>query len=149
VLPAAAHVFARTGAAERARPLVEEYLEALGRGAEMQFAIINLPFVAAVTERLALAPRLLEAIERQPSSRWTDAARAYCRQEFTAAAEILEAAGARPAEAEARIRAAEQLARRGGGGEADKQLRRALAFFRSVGAVQDLSECGALAAALI
>jgi predicted ATPase len=55
--------------------------------------------------------------------------------------------GARPAEAYTRFRAAAELVDAGRRAEADAQLRRALAFWRSVGAVRYVREGDALLAA--
>jgi len=79
---------------------------------------------------------------------WTDAAQAYARGDFLAAADILDRTGSRPAEAEARLRAAEALSREGAHADADEQLRVALAFYRSVGATRYVERGEALLAAL-
>jgi len=52
----------------------------------------------------------------------------------------------RPHEAYARLRAAEQLVAEGRQAEADAQLEKALAFFRSVGATRYIREAEALLA---
>jgi hypothetical protein len=56
---------------------------------------------------------------------------------------ILRRIGTRPDEAEAHLRAAEQLAAEGRRAEVDEQLQQALAFYRSVGATRYVSECEA------
>ena len=66
------------------------------------------------------------------------------RADFAAAAEILERTGSKPAEAEARLRAAKQLVAAGRPAEADEQLQQALAFYRSVDATRFVRECEAL-----
>jgi thioredoxin-like negative regulator of GroEL len=73
--------------------------------------------------------------------------RAYARGDFVAAAEILHRTGAKPEEAEARLRAAEQLVAKGSAAEADEQLQQALKFYRSVGATYYVRECEARLAA--
>jgi len=55
--------------------------------------------------------------------------------------------GAARSEALARLRAAERLVRDGRRAEADEQLQRALAFYRSVGATRYVREGEALLAA--
>ena len=62
-------------------------------------------------------------------SQWAEAARAYVSEDFTAAADILAEIGSKPDEAYARLRS---------GNEAD--VRRALDFYRSVGATRYLDE---------
>ena len=60
------------------------------------------------------------------------------------AAEALERLGAKPYAAYMRIRAAEQLVAGGSRIEADRQLDRALAFYRPVGAARFVREAEAL-----
>lgn len=147
VLPACANVFALTTDRGRALPLAREFLEALRRGIRMQFAVINLPTFASAALQLDLSRELLEALTGHTETPWTEAARAYAQGNFVAAAEILQRIGSKPAEAEARLRAAEQLVTEGRRAEADEQLEQALAFYRSVGASRYVRECEALLAA--
>jgi class 3 adenylate cyclase len=146
-LAAGAHVFALASEHERAAQLAHELLESLRRGVGMQFAVINLPAFASAALRLGLGDELVDALVGHPQSRWTDAARAYVTGDFLFAAELVAQAGARPDEAEARLRAAEMLAAEDRRGEAEDQLRRALAFYRSVGATRYMREAEALLAA--
>ena len=113
----------------------------------MQFAVINLPSFAAAAHRLGLDDELDTALAGHRRTPWTDAVRAYAAGEFATAAETLERIGSKPEEADARLRAAERLAGEGRRAEADAQLQRALAFYRSVGATRYLRECEALLAA--
>jgi class 3 adenylate cyclase/tetratricopeptide (TPR) repeat protein len=78
---------------------------------------------------------------------WRTAAAAYVSGDFQAAAAEYSAIGALPEEAEARLRAAEALVRQGRGAEADAELKRSLAFWRSVGATAYVREGEALLAA--
>jgi hypothetical protein len=80
----------------------------------------------------------------QPQTLWTAAARAYAHGDFIAAAEILHQTGSRPEEAEARLRAAEQLVSLGRRAEGDAQLQAALEFYRSVGAARYVRDCEAV-----
>ena len=80
-------------------------------------------------------------------TRWQSAARAYAAGDFEEAAEHLGDMGARPDEAFARLRAAEAMAAAGRRPEADVQLERALAFYRSVGATVYIREAEGLFAA--
>ena len=59
---------------------------------------------------------------------------AAARGDFVEAALVLERCSMATEEAHMRLRAAEELAGAGRRGEAEEQLRRALAFYRSVGA---------------
>jgi tetratricopeptide (TPR) repeat protein len=143
-LASCAHVFALASHTERAAVLAHELLESLRRGVRMQFAVINLPAFASAAVRLGLRGELVDALAGYPESRWTEAVAAYLAGDFAAAAEILDQAGGKPDAAEARLRAAEQLAALGRRDEADEQLERALAFWRSVGATRYIREAESL-----
>jgi tetratricopeptide (TPR) repeat protein len=145
-LPVAAHVFSHSAADDRAVPLAREHIDDLGRGVSMQFAMVNLPLLGQAARRLGLAGELDDALENQPGASWTEAIRAYSRGEFAAAAEVLADIGTKPHEADARLRAAEQLVAEGRRAEADEQLHAALAFYRSVGAAHYVRDCEALLA---
>ncbi len=80
-------------------------------------------------------------------TRWIDAAQATADGEFVHAADIYERAGASPLEAYTRLRAAAALVEAGRRSEADAQLHRALAFWRSVGAARYIREGEVLLAA--
>jgi tetratricopeptide (TPR) repeat protein len=140
-LSAAAHVFASAGATERAVVVARELLDALDHGFPMQFAAVNLPMFAAAVTRVGLGERLPAALDSHPRTVWTDIVCDYAAGDFAAAADRLQVIGATPDEAEARRRAAEQLADEGRRDEADEQLRGALAFYRSVGATAYVREC--------
>ena len=113
----------------------------------MQFAVVILPMFASAAFRLGLGEELVDALSSQPTTRWTEAVRAYVSRDFIAAADILHRTGSRPEEAEARLRAAEQLVAGARRPEADKQLQQALRFYRSVGAAHCARKCEALLAA--
>jgi tetratricopeptide (TPR) repeat protein len=80
-------------------------------------------------------------------SPWIDAAQAIADGEYVLAADIYEQAGSRPLEAYTRLRAAAKLVDAGRRVEADTQLHRALAFWRSVGAARYVREGETLLAA--
>jgi hypothetical protein len=147
VLAACAHVFSLASGSDRAVPLARELLDTLSRGVGMQFAVINLPSFASAVLRLDLAQELVDALADHFETPWTETVRAYARGDFAAAAEILHRTGSRPEEAEARLRAAEQLVAEGRRAQADEQLQQALEFYRSVGATHYVRECEALLAA--
>jgi thioredoxin-like negative regulator of GroEL len=83
---------------------------------------------------------LLSATEAAPRTRWIEAARLYASGEFAGAAELYGQIGSAVDEADARLRAAEQLAEAGRREEAEAQLERALTFYRSVGATRYVRE---------
>ncbi len=84
---------------------------------------------------------------QRKQTRWTVATRAVVRGEYAEAAELFAEIRTRPHEAYARLRAAEKLIAADQRTEADDQLSRALAFFRSVGATRYLREAEALLSA--
>jgi hypothetical protein len=113
----------------------------------MQFAVINLPHFAAAARDLGLSDELLSAVAERRSTPWTEEVRAYASGDYAGAAEILRQTGSKPEEAEARLRAAEQLVAEGRRAEADEQLQKALGFYRSVGATAYVQDCESLLAA--
>jgi hypothetical protein len=93
--------------------------------------LIALDLPREVEERIRDVLRQAEV--RTP---WVDGARAVLERRFVDAAEIYARMPFRPAEADARLRAAEQLVAEGRRAEADVQLERAIRFWRSVGATR-------------
>jgi predicted Zn-dependent protease len=77
---------------------------------------------------------------------WYRAACAYASNDPLAAAEIYGEVGAQPEEAYARLRAAELLVQDGRRAEADAELERALAFWRTAGATAFIRQGEALMA---
>jgi hypothetical protein len=77
-------------------------------------------------------------------SGWHEAALAIVERDYRRAAEIYERVGARPAEAEARLDAADSLIHRGEIEEGDRELERSLAFWRSVGATAEIAKAESL-----
>lgn len=144
MLPACAHVFSLASRRDLAIPIAREYLEALSGSVGMQFAVINLPRFASAALRLDLADDLIDALADKLETPWTASARAYVQRDFVGAAEILHRTGSKPEEADARVRASEQLLAEDRRAEADEELRQALAFYHSVGATLYARECQAL-----
>jgi class 3 adenylate cyclase/tetratricopeptide (TPR) repeat protein len=107
--------------------------------------LVDLGAALVVVDRL---DELLEAAGgvsvRTP---WLEAAIAFGAGEFRRAAEIYDAVGHGPEAAYARLRAAEALVGEGRRAEADAELQRSLAFWRSVGATAYIREGEALLAA--
>jgi class 3 adenylate cyclase/tetratricopeptide (TPR) repeat protein len=107
--------------------------------------LFDLAWVLSVLDR---SGDLLEAIAQATArTAWTDAAEALTRGERLQAADMYTEIGARPLEAFTRLRAAEQLVEAGRRREADEQLKKALAFYRTVGATRYLREGETLLAA--
>jgi tetratricopeptide (TPR) repeat protein len=77
---------------------------------------------------------------------WRVAASSYVSEDYSAAARVYAEIGALPEEAYARLRAAEALVGEGRRAEADAELKRSLAFWRSVGATAYVREGEALLA---
>ncbi len=120
---------------------------------EIRFTGQPEPFSTAFMPLLDLPPEILErlaAVLREPSSTttpWLDAGRAALERRFADAAEIYARMPLRPAEALARVRAAELLIADGRRSEGDAQLQRALAFWKSVGATRYIRQAERLLAA--
>jgi class 3 adenylate cyclase/tetratricopeptide (TPR) repeat protein len=83
----------------------------------------------------------------QTNEPWRSIASAVLQGELLDAADLLGDLGLRPDEAHTRLRAARELVGAGRRAEADEQLRRALAFYRTVGATRYVREGEALLAA--
>ena len=97
--------------------------------------------LAWVLIALGRSAELVEAVDavriRTP---WMDAAAAIARGEYLRAADRYAEIGARPNEAYTRLRAVAQLVESGRRAQADEQLQKALAFWRSVGATRYIRE---------
>jgi class 3 adenylate cyclase/tetratricopeptide (TPR) repeat protein len=143
-----AHVFTISGREERAAALMREIQDSLLRGAGLSFAAIALPNLASAALRLELLPELDAALEQHVPTPWSEVFHRYAVGDFAGAADMLGSIGSRPEEAEARIHAARQLSADGQGAEAGEQLRRAAAFYRSVGATRYLQEIEPLLTAI-
>jgi tetratricopeptide (TPR) repeat protein len=144
----AARVFQAAGRQADADAQVSALLEEVGKGGTQELAHYwALDLAVAMTA----AGRGRDFLERLPTlgptTRWAEVAELWAQDEFARAAELLRETGARPDEALARLRAAERLAASGRRAEADAQLRKALAFFRGVGATRYVFEGEALLAA--
>ena len=85
--------------------------------------------------------------ESRVKTPWRRAAAAYVSGDFLGLPRTRSAMGALPEEAQARLRAAETFVREGRRAEADEELQRSLAFWRSVGATAYVREGEALLAA--
>jgi hypothetical protein len=97
--------------------------------------------LAWTAERLQIADAVREWLGAIVyGSAWSDAALAIVNGELERAAELFVEIGSLPDEARARLRAAERLVTDGRRADADIQLDKALAFYRSVGATGYIRE---------
>jgi tetratricopeptide (TPR) repeat protein len=136
-LTGAARVYAEAGRVEDARALVSEALASL----PVSWALID---IALVAESLGCAEAVEEHLAQSPPTRWKDAGLAALRGDFTGAADILDEIGDLELEALARLRGAERLLAESTRAEADEELQKALAFYRSVRATRYIREVEAL-----
>jgi tetratricopeptide (TPR) repeat protein len=104
------------------------------------------PELAWAAIRLGRGDELLRAIEANPESRWKTASLALFRGDLLETADLYTEGGYLPGEALVRGWAAERLLAEGRPGEADAQLGKALAFWRSVGATRYIAQAEALRA---
>ena len=139
-LVGAARLHVEVGRLEEAKELAREALAE----APASWGFNDLAWVAA---ELGCVTVLHERLERVPmQSKWVDATRALLSRDFATAAAVYDDMGVLDREALARLRAAEQLVADGRRAEADEQLRKSLAFWRSVGATRYLRQGEALLA---
>jgi tetratricopeptide (TPR) repeat protein len=90
--------------------------------------------LALVAEPLAIVPELRDLLATRPAGTFADIARRIVDGDLLTAAADLDAAGSHAYAADVRLLAARKLAEGGNAGDADEQVRRALTFYRSVGA---------------
>jgi class 3 adenylate cyclase/tetratricopeptide (TPR) repeat protein len=108
------------------------------------YAPVDLAWVA---EELGFGDELREHVAQIPiQTPWHDVIRAYLASDFGTAADVVHEIGDAVEEAFARLRAAEALVAAGRRAEADEQLQRSLAFWRSVGATRYVRQGEALLA---
>jgi len=105
----------------------------------------TLAWAALTIGREAEVVALLDREQFEPP--WIRAGRAAAAGDFPLVADVLGGIGDVTSEALFRLRSVEQLVREGRRAEADQQLHRALAFYRSVGATRYIREGEALLAA--
>jgi class 3 adenylate cyclase len=147
-LTRASFVFLSTGNTDRAEETVAQSLTALRELSALGFVGVGMHLLAWAALMLEREAEVLALLDREPiDSAWTRAARAVAETDFRLAADILGEIDAGTPEAFFRLRSAEQLVAEGRRAEADEQLHRALAFYRSVGATRYIREGEALLAA--
>jgi len=142
-----AHVFSEAGDWDQAMALAGELLEQLRIGRVSSALIADSLHVLAWT--LARAGRAEELLAILPEERlpWVQAASAFACGNLQASADICGAMGARTEEARDRLWLAGSLVDLQRRSEADIELQRALAFYRSVGATRYVRAGEALLAA--
>jgi class 3 adenylate cyclase/tetratricopeptide (TPR) repeat protein len=129
---------------DEARALVDEVASVI-RETSMGPIMDLVPFA----DRLGMRQTLLEAIDANPLPRavvWRDAMRLALQGDVLAAAELVSGTGNVVFEAKLRFHAGEQLIAHGRRAEGEAEVRRALDFFRSVGASYYLERAEALLA---
>ena len=140
-LQSAAFLYFELGRVTEATDLAGETLALAPPG----FALVELSWIGAELECEA---ELRERLERTLLvTKWHDAARALLDRDFAMAADVFFEIGDLVYEAQARLRAAGHLVLAERRADADEQLRKALAFWRSVGATRYVREGEALLAA--
>jgi class 3 adenylate cyclase len=148
VLARSVLIFISIGNRARAEETVDEAIAGLREVAQMGFAGVEahtLAWAALTIGRDAEVIALLDREEFEPP--WIQAGRAAAAGDFPLVADVLGGIGDVTSEALFRLRSVEQLVREGRRAEADQQLHRALAFYRSVGATRYIREGEALLAA--
>jgi hypothetical protein len=136
------------GNEKRAQRLLDESLEDLHDKRYLAFSAVEFHCLAWVALTLGRSADVLAVIDREVfQSPWVQAARAVAFNDLPMAADIMDGLDALPEVAFYRLRAAEQLLAEGRRAEADEQLSRALAFYRSVRATRYVREGEALLAA--
>jgi class 3 adenylate cyclase/tetratricopeptide (TPR) repeat protein len=144
----AARVFLAGGRGAEASAQVDALLSHVGTEGVQQLAHHWALDLAVVMGGLGRGREFLDrALTFGASTRWLEAATLWAEGELERAAHVLGEIGSLPDEALARLRAAELLAAAGRRAEADQQLQRSLAFFRSVGATRYIREGETLLAA--
>ena len=145
-LAIAGHIFNETGDRDRAAALVDELLADM-RGPESSMEVSDALHALAWTLcSLGRAADFLAAVSKNDIP-WIRAALAVASGDVRGAADIHAAMGAVTNEARDRLQLAKSLIRRGRRAEADIELQRALAFYRTVGATRYVRQAEALFAA--
>jgi thioredoxin-like negative regulator of GroEL len=148
VIPAiafTARAFLEVGREKEASALADELLELDFANSRSGWSLTDVHWVFEALGRTSELVGALEATSRRTP--WSEAAAAIVGGDLLRGAEIFAELGHLPNEAYTRLRAAQQLVAEGRRAEADEQLRKALAFYRSIGATRYLREGEALLAA--
>jgi tetratricopeptide (TPR) repeat protein len=139
-LAGGAHVLHDTGDIEGATELAREFLSALEAGQGLGFSVSAVHVLAWTLVAAGQGPELIAGLEPLQHIPWARAGAAFGEGDPVRAADICAEMGAATQEAYARLAAARLLVGQGRRPEADEQLHRALAFYRSVGASRYVRE---------
>jgi predicted ATPase/class 3 adenylate cyclase len=142
-LALAARIYVEAGRLEEARQLTAELLP-LPPG-ERVYGLSDLTWVAPELQCVDELRRLLAATPLP--GKWPEVQRALLDRDFLRAADLFDEIGDLEDEADARVQAARELLEQGRRPEADVQLQKALAFYRSVDATRYIREAESLLAA--
>jgi class 3 adenylate cyclase/tetratricopeptide (TPR) repeat protein len=142
VLAGCARVFVETDRMKEAAALADELSGLTSR----YRATWELCDIAVALVGLGRTDELRVAVDDAQGTRWADALQHYIAGEFERAADVFADMSVPRDEADARLLAAEKLVGEGRRSEADEQLQRVLAFYRSVGATRYVREAEALLA---
>ncbi len=137
------------GAADEAHALFDEFMEIwLNTRSGVLGPPNTIPDIGVVALTLGREAEFeAGAAASRGGKPWVRATAAYVAQDFVRAADLFQEIGTLPHEAEARLRAAEQLIEAGHRPRGEEQLQRSLAFWRSVGATAYIREGESLLAA--
>ena len=146
-LAGAAHVHRELGDLETAARLADEFMVAIGSPGGLGFSVVWAHVLSWTVAEIGRGPELAESLAQYAGIPWARAGIVFAEGRPADAADVCADMGAVTEEAYARLAAARMLAEEGRRAEADEQLRRALAFYRSVGARRYVREGEALLAA--
>jgi class 3 adenylate cyclase/tetratricopeptide (TPR) repeat protein len=146
VFPSAAYVTRECGYQERAASLVDELLAALRSGIPIGQVVDNMHTLAWTASALGRAQDVTDLLAGVDSP-WAMTARCFATGDLRQAADISGEMGAVTAEARDRLWLAEALIKVSRRSEGDIELKRALTFYRSVGATRYIREGEALLSA--
>jgi class 3 adenylate cyclase/tetratricopeptide (TPR) repeat protein len=139
----AALVLVRLGRHEEASRLTDQVIARIEALGGLGYGVVILVPLGLVMTEIGRANDFLEFTRQMRESPWLAAARAFATGDAVTSAQLLEPISA-PEAAWIRLRAAEHLQASGRRAEADVQLAKALAFWRSVGGTRYVREAEAL-----
>jgi class 3 adenylate cyclase/tetratricopeptide (TPR) repeat protein len=143
-LAVTAHVCLKVGDRDRAASLATDFLSAIESGKGIGVASSALHELSWTLAAIGRGRELANALDGNTNP-WARAAVAFATGDPATAATICAEMGATTDEAYARMSAARMLMGQGRKEEGDEQVRRALAFYRSVEATRYIRECEAIA----
>jgi class 3 adenylate cyclase/tetratricopeptide (TPR) repeat protein len=139
----AAQIFSESGDSLRGGALADELLADLRDDPTTLIVADGLHALAATLSTLGRAPEFV-AVVAERDTPWVRAALAHAAGDLRGSAEIYASMGAVTDEARDRLRLAQALIDEGRHAEAEPELQRALAFYRSVGATRYIRQGEAL-----